>query len=65
MFGFKFPALFTYHIIQFISPTSSKKREEIKSQADFLPHHDRLVAVFVYKLYSYHKSVKDHNSFKC
>lgn len=55
MFEFKFPALFTYHIIQFISPTSSKKREEIKSQAD----------VFVYKQYSYHKSVKDHNSFKC
>lgn len=42
-----------------------EKREEIKSRADFLPHHNSLVAaVFVYKQYSHHETGKDHNSFK-
>ena len=64
LFVFKFPALLTCHLIQLISPTSSKKREHIKSRADFLPRHDSLVAVFVYKQYSHHKTGKDHNLFK-
>ena len=65
LFVFKFPALFTCHTIELITSNSSEKREEIKSRADFLPHHNSLVAaVFVYKQYSHHKTGKDHNSFK-